>query len=321
MGVGLNLDYRAANYFIGAGATLTETYCNAIAGEGGPFEGICADDASISPFDRVFTLEVDLEEPFSPTFNFGILWEPTSWFTWGLVYQSEAADNLEGDVLVDINPELINFIGGIVQDGGLLEAAFSTFFSGINQELFVDDGKIERTGSIEITMPQHIATGISVRVLPDLKINLDMKWTETSKWKELDFRFDSPIDTLGLLGFLEGVSGDGLTVPRDYEDTTNWALGVEYQYNDQLALRFGYEPRKSGIPDNKRDFLLPLGDFDLYGVGFEYRIDQDQIFDFAIGYGKIDEYVATGESTNGNAERADNFVYNPSGRPGRALHH
>lgn len=310
MGVGLNLDYRAANPTIGAAESLRVQFCESITSETGG-EELC-EDASLSPFEKVFTLETDLEEAFSPTFNFGILWEPTSWFTWGFVYQSEAADTLEGDLLVDLNPELVNFIGGIVNSSAAINGLFRVFFSDVYQELFIDDGYIERTGKIDITMPQHIATGISLRVFPDLKINLDYKWTETSKWKELDFQFDEPIATLGLLEFIEGVSADALTVPRDYEDAANWALGIEYQYNDQLALRFGYEPRKSGIPDDKRDFLLPLGDFDLYGIGCEYRLDPDQVFDFAIGYGKIDEYVKTGESTNGNDVRPDNFVYNPS---------
>lgn len=315
MGVGLNLDYRATNYFIGAAESLVNGYCSGIAAQGAgldAIEGICDEDASIGPFERVFTLEVDLEEAFSPTFNFGILWEPTSWFSWGLVYQSEAADTLEGDLTVEINPQLVNFVGGIAGPGTDFNGAFRTLFPGINQELFVDGGNIKRSGSIDITMPQHIATGISLRVFPDLKINLDYKWTETSVWEELDFRFDQPIQTLALLNFIDGVSGDGLTVPREYEDASNWALGIEYQYTDQVALRVGYEPRKSGIPDDKRDFLLPLGDFDLWGAGFEYRLAPEQIFDFAIGYGKIDETVKTGESTNGNDVRADNFVYNPS---------
>ena len=313
MGVGLNLDYRAANYFIGAAESLTNSYCSAIQSAiDSAFNGICGSDVSISPFERVFTLEVELEESFSPTFNFGILWQPTPWFSWGLVYQSEAADTLEGDLLVDLNPELVNFIGAIAGPGQDLNLLLRGLFPSVNKELFIDNGRIKRTGHIDITMPQHIATGISLRVLPSLKINLDYKWTETSVWEDLDFRFDQPIETLGILSFIDGVSGDGLTVPREYEDASNFALGIEYQYNDQLALRLGYEPRDSGIPDDKRDFLLPLGDFDLYGLGFEYRMGPEQIVDFAIGYGHIDEYVPTGASTNGNDLRPDNFVYNPS---------
>lgn len=306
MGVGLNLDYRAANPAIGAGESLRRGYCEEL-GNNLNLD-ICGDDVTISPFEKVFTFEVELEEAISPTVNFGILWEPTPWFSWGFVYQSEAADTLEGEVLVDINPELINFITGLV-DGN---TDVLRILPGVHQELIIDEGRIKRDGHIDITMPQHIATGISVKVLPDLQVNIDYKWTETSKWEDLDFRFEEPIRTLGLLGFIEGVSADGLTVPREYEDASNWALGVEYQYDDQIALRFGYEPRDSGIPDDKRDFLIPLGDFDLYGVGFEYKVSNDEVYDFAIGYGKIDEYIPTGSSTNGNDVRPDNFVYNPS---------
>ncbi|PIE41669.1 MAG: aromatic hydrocarbon degradation protein [Gammaproteobacteria bacterium] len=312
MGVGLDLDYRAANYFLSAGTTLANSYCQAIEGTDAVFSGMCVDDGSINPFDRIFRFQVELEQPFSPTFNFGVLWEPTPWFSWGLVYQSEAADHLRGDVSVQINPELISFIGGIVQDGGFLQAAFEALLPGVNQELFIDNGNIKRSGNIDLVIPQHLATGISVRIFPDLKINFDYKWTETSKWEYLDFRFGSPIETLGVLGFIEGVNGEGLTVPRKYKNATNWALGIEYQYNDQLALRFGYEPRDSGVPDDKRDFLIPLGDFDLYGLGAEYKPNPYETFDIAIGFGKIDEYIRTGDSTNGNDLRPDNFVYNPS---------
>lgn len=315
MGVGLNLDYRAANILIGALSDVVGDVCE---GETSPIReiiDICGEGKSLSPFERVFTFEVELEEAFSTTFNFGLLWEPTPWFSWGLVYQSEAADTLTGDLRVELNPELINLLGGIVgPDQGIANLGLQLLLPGVNQELFIDNGRIKRTGRIDITLPQHIATGISVRVFPDLKVNLDYKWTETSKWEVLDFRFDSPIDTLGVLGAIgiEGVSGDGLTVPRKYQDASNWALGIEYQYNDQIALRFGYEPRDSGIPDDKRDFLIPLGDFDLWGLGLEYRMSPDQVFDFAVGFGKIDEYVRPGESTNGNDVRTDNFVYNPS---------
>lgn len=308
-GIGLTIDYRAPNPLIGAAEFLRVNICDQIGDN--PNQNLCG-DAVLSPFEKLLTLEADVEEVFSPTLNVGILWEPTQWFSWGLVYQSEAADTLEGDVAFNIKPELVNLVGSIVKTDPRLDLLFGRLFPGVNQELFIDEGNITRTGSVDITIPQHIATGISVQLFPSLKFNLDYKWTETSKWEELSFQFDSPIDTFGLLSFIEGLSADAFTIPRQYEDAANWAYGLEYHYSDKLALRFGYEPRKSGIPDDKRDFFLPLADFDLYGLGFEYRVHADQVFDFAVGYGKVDEYVVSGESSNGNDVRLDNFLYNPS---------
>lgn len=309
VGIGASLDFRAASPVLGAAEHLRTNLCDQVNLNAN--DDICG-DAVLSPFGTLITLEGEVEKAFSPTFNLGILWQPTAWFSWGFVYQSEAADTLEGEAVFILKEDLVNFVGAIVKSNRQIDALFSASLPGVNQELFIDDGRVERDITLDFTLPQHIATGISVQLLPDLKVNLDYKWTETSTLQEAAIIADEPVATLELLSFIEGVEASSITIPRHYEDAANWAIGLEYHYSDRLALRLGYEPRKSGVPDDKRDFLLPLGDFDLYGVGFEYNINAKEVFDLAIGYGKIDEYVAAGESDNGNDLRADNFLYNPS---------
>lgn len=308
VGIGASLEFRAANPVLGAAESLRTNLCDELNQSD---DEMCG-DAVLSPFGTLITLEGEVEKAFSPTFNIGILWEPTPWFSWGIVYQSEAADTLEGDAVFILSENLVNFVGGIVKANPQVDAAFTGLLPGVNQELFIDGGHVERDVKLDLTLPQHIAMGISVKLLPDLKLNLDYKWTETSKLDKAQIIADEPVQTLGLLSFIEGVEEDSITIPRDYQDASNWAVGLEYQYNDKLALRFGYEPRKSGIPDDKRDFLVPLGDFELYGIGCQYQLDPSEVVELGFGYGKIDEYVAAGESDNGNDLRLDNFLYNPS---------
>ncbi|MCG8670636.1 MAG: outer membrane protein transport protein [Pseudomonadales bacterium] len=307
MGVGLDLDYRAANQLIGALNSATNDICFGD-DNGFVWEGVSIDlcGGEVSPFDTLFTLQVELEKTISTTFNLGFLWEPTPWLTLGMVYQSEAKDRLEGDIRVIMDDGIVNLLNAIADSNPLLAAVVEATGATDN------GGVIESSGYIDITLPQHLAVGMSLQLLPDLKINVDYKWTETSVWEAFDFRLDESLPVLATIQFIEGVEPDALVIPRGYEDAANFAFGLEYQYSDSLALRMGYEPRNSGIPDDKLDFLIPLGDFDLYGIGFSYRMDRDTIIDVAFAYGKSDQYIPAGSSSNGNSNRLDNFVYNPS---------
>lgn len=301
-GAGLTLDYRAANRLVGGLAILFQDDSGEAA-PGSPVDLIKSafDNGEISPFDEVFTLEADLNEAISPTVNFGALWEPTSWLTLGLVYQSESSDRLEGDIAVNLNPDVVNFIDNIPGALAILN-------------LDENRGQIDTTGYLNITMPQHLAVGASLQLTPKWKFNVDWKWTETSVWDEFAFYFDENLPVLAALQTvgIDGVQANALIIPRGYEDASNFAFGLEYQYNDKLALRAGYEPRKSGIPSYRQDFLIPLGDFDLYGLGAAYRMSNTETLDIALGYLNSDQKIRSGTSTNGNNTRGDNFVYNPS---------
>lgn len=87
---------------------------------------------------------------------------------------------------------------------------------------------------------------------------------------------------------------------------------MEYQYDDRLVLRGGWEPRTSSIPTDKQDVLLPVGDGDLISVGAGYSWSKDSRIDVAAGYVLMEAHVPAGASTNSNSEnQANNFLYNP----------
>ena len=176
------------------------------------------------------------------------------------------------------------------------------------------DGLIETTGQIALSNPAHVTAGISLKVLPRLKVNFDVKWTETSVWEELTFRFDEKIGLFELFSVvgIDGAFGDRLVVPRGYVDTVNWGIGFEFAYNQKLDLRLGFEPRKTGIPDNKLDYLIPLGDLDVLAVGFSYKLTRHSSFDFAISHISTEMNIPAGSSSNGNDTRFNNFVFNPT---------
>ncbi|MCG8673000.1 MAG: outer membrane protein transport protein, partial [Pseudomonadales bacterium] len=192
----------------------------------------------------------------------------------------------------------------------------------------------EGDASLEMTMPQHLSLGTSVQILPDLKVNVDVKWTDYSAWDTFTIKFDQNVDFLNLASVINQLSSgfgvddnadpNELRLPRGYEAVTSWALGVEYQWDDQTVIRFGYEPRGSAVPDDRLDFLVPIGDATLYSFGFGYRIDADSRMDFALGYlhsefeadvrwerDEDGEIRAVGESQNANDTTPGQVVYNP----------
>src|SRR5690606_37675379 len=75
-----------------------------------------------------------------------------------------------------------------------------------------------------------------------------------------------------------------LRLQRRYQAVVDWSVGIEYQYNDRLRLRAGYEPRSSSIPEDRQDLLIPIGDADLYTMGFGYQWKEDSRIDLGMGY-------------------------------------
>lgn len=267
----------------------------------------------LSPYTDVGTLEIKVQDPFSPAFTLGMLWQPLPWVSWGLTYQSEGKAQMSGDFRITYTDKFNSTMLRLQPAEQLLA--------------LIDGGPIsgdkEQSGSVEMeyTHPQWIATGISLLVTPRVRFNMDVKWIDYSVTEQLEFQFDQTLDYLSLSSavnqlFQKNVGGDYtdpnvLRLPRHFQDVTDWSIGMEYYYNDVLTLRAGYEPRSSVIPENRQDLLIPIGDANLYGLGVGYRMDAHSQLDMALGYlvTKID--IKPGESRNSTSTIEGDSVYNP----------
>lgn len=326
VGVGMNFSWQGAtastrirvpNFALAFGELLTrqlqgQDLCPAPGDPSPPinFCGLSQDVANMGPYTDAAHLEFDAETALVTGYNIGLLWKPTQWFSWGFVLQPETTAHLDGTYKVDYSDEWVNFWGGVYQsDIGPVLDALLPWPTGLVNEGGIEKGKAK----LDIITPTHFATGISLQVTPRWKINLDAKWTDWASWEGLTINFDKELDFTKLASNVSTYAEpDSVTFPRGYESIWNWALGVEYQYNNNLALRFGYEPRKSSIPTDKQDVLLPLGDAVLYGFGFEYRMMHDQILEMGFGYVHADANVPANASTNANSNNDwNNFIYNP----------
>jgi long-subunit fatty acid transport protein len=117
--------------------------------------------------------------------------------------------------------------------------------------------------------------------------------------------------TIASLFSPENATSTTIILDRGYESVWSWAVGVEYQVNDRLSLRMGYEPRPSAIPGNKADVLAPLGDAHLYGLGAGYQWDKDTVIDIGFNYLVSKQDIPARSSCNLNCSDIDSMVYNP----------
>lgn len=274
-------------------------------------------DLGLNPYNDVGVLEVEAEDPLSVAYTLGLLWEPRNWLSIGAAYQSEGKSRMTGDYSLSYTPSFNALMLGLqpvdnvlaVLDGGNISGAMA------------QTGKV----AIDFTQPQWASVGVSMLMTPDWRVNVDVKWVDYSVLQELVFEFDQELDYLVLASVVNTLANsytggqiggdyanpDELRLQRRYEAVVDVSIGVEYRYNDNLMLRAGYEPRSSSIPDERQDLLIPIGDADLYTVGFGYRLGKDSRMDAGFGYLVSDINIEPGASRNVNSTLEGDVVYNP----------
>jgi len=270
----------------------------------------------IGPYQNVGNLELEMEDPLSLSFNLGLLWEPQEWVAFGFVYQSESTSSLEGSYKMTNTDEFLATTTSLKNN-----PIFPPLLALLGGSADINAQKVEK-GDVELEykIPQSFAIGSSVKVFPNLKLNVDLKWIDYSVWDSLDIKFDKQVDFLNVASAIETIAGENdsdpnqLRMPRGYKDAWSVAIGTEFQYDDNTVLRFGYEPRTSAVPDDKVDFLLPIAEADLFAVGGGYQLDKYSRVDLSIGY-LVSEFDApVGKSTNANGNKSGDVVYNPYSR-------
>ena len=274
-GIGLDMDMRITNEFLGAVESLGRAACDGDQPRPVWTGVINLCEGEFGPFAPIGNMRLEVEDAFNPSLNVGVLWQPVSWFSWGLVYQMEADTRLEGEYRFRYEPGWVEFFQGL--NASLVGSIISPL---------IPQGVAEESGAahLNFTLPAHVATGIRLDLFPEWQINLDVKWTDTAAMKAFTLEFEDPLDftpTLALVA-ADAVSANSVTFPLNYRSTWSWALGVEYRYSDQWVLRGGVEERPGALPDNAQNVMAPFGDAWLVGVGFGYQPGPDTVIDVGL---------------------------------------
>lgn len=268
----------------------------------------------VGPYTNFASVSVEVEDKFSLSYNFGLLWEPNEWFSWGLTYRSEAPGEMEGNFELTYGEDISNILGELWRSQPGLYNVLKNYFPAGNYgsepgTKRVEKGKI----SMNFNIPQQISTGISVKVTPTFKVNFDLHWSEWGILSDLPLNFEDGRDLdLVKIGVLAGLSdGSSVAIPRNYKSVVNPALGFEYLYDDRLTLRAGWENRRASIPLNKADVLVPMGKSDVIAGGLAYRWSKKTLVELGAGLMLSKQDVKSGVSDNSNSNNQSILLYNP----------
>ncbi len=307
----LETDFRSPNELLGILRVIDEQICPPFKGQSNIvidlfLFGFCNAEQGIGPFDNLATLNVTLQQSLSPTYNIGVLWQPSDDFAWGMVYQSQSKMRLKGKYEIAYGQgvqDVFNAVGASPTGQILLAILGLPGFIPPKEAGLI---------SMDLVYPAHFQTGIKYKLFPDLQINFDIGWTDYGAWDSFVFEFDRSPSVLRLARLLApGSTLTQLNFPLGFQSPWSWGIGMEYSWNERLKFRLGFEPRNSAIPDNKRSSLVPINDAHMYGAGIGYQFDKDTEIDLTAMVLRSKDSIPANTSCNVNCTGIDNIVYNP----------
>ncbi|MFI4939993.1 MAG: OmpP1/FadL family transporter [Burkholderiales bacterium] len=305
----VNTDMRMPNTLLGIIGKVQQGFCPN--GEQNVvdvfFFGLCGGgkNGMLNPFNKVANMNLELTAPIDPTINLGVLWEPVDWFALGAVLQGGTSTYYHGTYVIDAAPELRAFTYGLQHSLlGPLTAAITAMPASIPA---VQSGHVVA----DIPFPTRVQLGVKLKPVSFLQFNMDVSYADWAKWNSLTMQFDQNINLLEMARIFGISNSSQLTLPVGARSVVNYSFGLQMQVTSDLALRAGYEPRKSSIPGNQINLIAPLPNTKLMSLGLEYKLGNGASISVAGTLMKGSYNVPARTDCNLNCDNFFNVVYNP----------
>ncbi len=252
----------------------------------------------INPWVPVMEIQLRMNDWFSPTYNFGMLWEPNQYFSLGAVYQSPIRNEMTGQYKFTYSyyfQSMVKWYGS----SPLLETQ-SAILDLPTHPVPYQKGVV----TTEYQFPQRIQAGIMLSPIKKLRLLCDVHWADWSVLQEMKLHFDQDIQALKLAK-LSGHTHGNRAIVNEFglHDTFHWSYGLEFDVSPALCLRFGYEDRQSSVEIT--DFSLgSLPDMKKYGIGLGLKNKEGASIDVGYSYADTGDYwIPAGTSQNLNSYR------------------
>jgi long-subunit fatty acid transport protein len=268
-------------------------------------KGIPPFNVDIGIFDKVADLEFDMRDDISPSFNFGILYQPLHWLTLGLVYQSPIKVDLVGRYRFRYSDEVMEMLDWLKTQTGMSEDIWDR--SHVNKN--IESGRIEM---VDFEFPQRVQAGVMIKPFSRLSCMFDVHWSDWTSTDAYVMKFDQNIQVIMMTEML-GYEGPGyqLVYPKHFDNKLHYSVGFEYEMYDWLNVRFGFEDRQTCAKDHLFD-LFSLPDVYLYGAGLGIQWKPGLDIDLGFAYLTYNDYlVPNNTSTNLNFTGSGTPVYSP----------
>jgi long-subunit fatty acid transport protein len=306
---GINTDFRAPNKLLGTVGELQKGVCPN--GNGNLIDtltfGLCGGgpEGMVDPFKRAANINFDMHSSFDPTVNLGVLWEPKKWFALGLVFQGGTRTTYTGNYMFHSDPMLRQFVRGLNSSLlGPIVGAVTALPAEIPE---YQSGNMTAT----IPFPWRLQTGIKLMLSDYLQVNADVSYANWKSWNQLTFKFDQSIKLLEMARLFGYANSNEASFQMGFRNVLNYSLGAQLNVTKKIALRMGYEPRKSSIPGDKMSLLAPLPDTKLKSVGLRYRFDDGAEVNLTGSYMKGSYNIPARSDCNLNCDGFFNLIYNP----------
>ena len=153
--------------------------------------------------------------------------------------------------------------------------------------------------AVSVPLPAVFALSAAYDVMPNLNVELTWDRTFWSEYEVLDFDFSPAIPG----------NPYEVPVPRNWDDTNAFRIGLTYGLNDAITLMGGFGYDENPAPSENVGFELPDSDAWLYSLGMQYKVNDKLEVGIAALYDYKEERsvkvnpggVVYGEFTNASA--------------------
>lgn len=228
---------------------------------------------AVNPYTQTYTnighVRMDGGKDGKLGYDFGLLYKFSEKWQMGLSYHSKAKVSFDGYAKFK-----------------QIYTGYADFDAMVSQQF--PAGKHPVTTSIEF--PTMAFLGISTTAIKNFKFEFDIGWTEWSTYDQLTIEFEDNPEL-------------NSTHIANWEDVYNYRLGVEYFYNDKIALRTGILYDDTPQPNSNMNPMLPDADRIGYCLGFGFK-GKTMVFDAGYMYLTFKD-----RSTKGTQQDGFNGMY------------
>lgn len=131
-------------------------------------------------------------------------------------------------------------------------------------------GNFDVSGTAALDLPDIATFGVAHDLRDDLRLTAQATWFGWNNFQDI-----TAIDDNGTIRS---------SVVQNYQTTWAFAIGGEYDWNDNLTLRAGYQYDETPTTDLYRSTRTPDGDRNWFSTGASYKLNDNIDLDFAATY-------------------------------------
>jgi len=223
-------------------------------------------------------VKTDLEDDVNWSANVGLLYRPYDNLSFGLTYRGRTETKFEGTT------GLLNPTSSLT----VIDPSTGHPFTVALSNTTVD-------AKMELDHPEQIQFGIRFLPFEQLSLEADIVWTHWSIIDGYSVEFSQPFLNAPALGPMNPAKTSEYFA-RNWNNTTSFRFGAEWQATDMITLRGSYFYDPSPIPDETMDLQWPDADKHTFALGLGLNFGNFSI-DGVVQYLMVDsKRIIGGES-------------------------